>query len=51
MNIENFINDYYIFSNKPFYAYEQERILRQNVQRNNTTEELVVIMEELAELS
>lgn len=51
MNIENFINDYYIFSNIPFYAYEQERILRQNVQRNNTTEELVVIMEELAELS
>lgn len=51
MNINNFINDYYAFSNRPFYAYEQERILRQNVQRNDTTEELVVIMEELAELS
>ena len=51
MNIENFINDYRTFSNKPFYAYEQERILRQNIQRNDTVEEIVIIMEELAELS
>lgn len=51
MNIEDFISDYRTFANKPFYAYEQERILRQNIQRNDTVEELVIIMEELAELS
>lgn len=51
MNIEDFISDYRTFSNKPFYAYEQEHILRQNIQRNDTVEELVIIMEELAELS
>lgn len=51
MNIEDFIDDYRALSNRPFYAYEQERILRQNVQQNNTLEELVIIMEKLAELS
>lgn len=51
MNIDNFTKNYKIFLNKPLYRYEQESILRKNLKNANPADELVIVMEELAELT
>lgn len=52
MNLDEFTKEYYeYFGSMHMTEHEINELLRKNISRNGTNKELVIIMEELAELS